>query len=131
MTWIKVLLIASFVVLLVVMFRHRHRVALRAGSRIGAIGLFVAAVASIADPDIPQTVAQEVGVGRGTDLILYLLVVVFALTTMGLYFRLRETDHRVVQLGRALAIAETLRREEATATSDPVESAGPEEALSD
>ena len=111
MAWIKVLLITSSLLLLVILFRHRQRVALRAGSRIAAIGLFIAAVASIADPDIPQAAAERLGVARGTDLLLYLLVVVFALSTMGLYFRLRETDHRVRQLARALAIEETMRRE--------------------
>lgn len=112
MMWIKVLLIGSFLVLLVLLFRHRDRVLLRAGTRLAAIGLFIAAVASIADPNIPQTVAEWVGVGRGTDLLLYLLVVVFAMSTMGLYFRLREMEDRVRKLARAIAISESIRRED-------------------
>lgn len=112
MSWIKVLLIASALLVLVVLFRHRNRVLLRAGTRVAAVVLFLLAVVSIANPDIPQAVAQRVGVVRGTDLLLYLLVVVFTLTTLGLFFRLRETDHHVHQLARALAIQEALRREE-------------------
>lgn len=115
MSWIKVLLIASALLVLVVLFRHRNRVLLRAGTRVAAVVLFLLAVVSIANPDIPQEVAQRVGVVRGTDLLLYLLVVVFTLTTLGLFFRLRETDDRVHQLARALAIQEALRREDRAA----------------
>ena len=115
MSWIKVLLIASALLVLVVLFRHRNRVLLRAGTRLAAVALFLLAVVSIANPDIPQEVAQRVGVVRGTDLLLYLLVVVFTLTTLGLFFRLRETDDHVHQLARALAIQEALRREAQTA----------------
>ncbi|WP_270886444.1 DUF2304 domain-containing protein [Pedococcus sp. 5OH_020] len=112
MTWIKIVLIASFMGILVVLFRNRHGVALRAWSRLAAITLFAAAVVSIADPNIPQWAAERLGVSRGTDLILYLLVVVFAITTLGLFFRIRENENRVRQLARALAISEAIRREE-------------------
>jgi small membrane protein len=116
MMWIKVLLIGSFLVLLVLLFRHRDRVLLRAGTRLVAIGLFIAAVVSIVDPDIPQRAAEFVGVSRGTDLLLYLLVVVFAMSTMGLYFRLREMENRVRKLARAIAISESIRREDNEST---------------
>jgi hypothetical protein len=132
MSWIKVLLIASALLVLVVLFRHRNRVLLRAGTRVAAVVLFLLAVVSIANPDIPQEVAQRVGVVRGTDLLLYLLVVVFTLTTLGLFFRLRETDYRVHQLARALAIQEALRREDQAALEradqgDRSDAGGPEE----
>jgi len=116
MPWIKVLLIASSLLVLVVLFRQRKRVVMRAGTRLAAVVLFLLAVVSIAIPDIPQAVAERVGVVRGTDLLLYVLVVVFALSTLGLYFRLRETDQQVHQLARAWAIQEALRREEQHAT---------------
>jgi hypothetical protein len=123
MPWIKVLLIASALLVLVLLFRHRDRVLLRAGTRLAALALFLLAVVSIVFPDIPQDVAQRVGVVRGTDLLLYLLVVVFTLSTLGLFFRLREMDHHVHQLARALAIQEALRREE-KASADPGNEAG-------
>lgn len=112
MALIKILLIASAVVLLVILFRHRDAVFVRAGSRVVALTLFAVAVAAIADPRIPQSAADALGVGRGTDLVLYLLVVVFALTSMGLYFRIRQTENRIRKLARSLAISEAIRRED-------------------
>lgn len=107
---IKVLLILSFVIVLVGVFRHRQRVELRAGSRIVAIVLFALAVASVVDPDLTQQVAQALGVSRGTDLVLYLLVVVFVLTSLGLYFRFREADRKLLDLARVVAINEAVQQ---------------------
>ena len=41
---------------------------------------------------------------RGTDLLLYILVVVYVLTTSGLYFRVREGDQRLRRLAREMAL---------------------------
>jgi hypothetical protein len=101
---IKILLIAAFLLAAVIVFRHRQRVEMRAGTRIGALVLFGLAVASIIDPDLTQVAAHEVGVGRGTDLVLYALVVMFTLTSLGFYFRSRESDRRLLELARVVAI---------------------------
>lgn len=109
MQWIKVPLVIAAVVILVMVFRHRKRVELRAGSRVLVLILVAVAVASIIDPDIPQGMANVLGVTRGTDLLLYVLIVVFVLTTLGLYFRLRDTDQQLRRLVRSLAIEKALR----------------------
>jgi len=112
MQWIKIPLVVVALLLLVVLFRNRQRVELRAGTRLAAIGLVALAVASIIYPDLTQDAAQFLGVTRGTDLLLYILVVVFVFTTLGLYFRLRETDQRLLRLARALAIDVAVREGE-------------------
>lgn len=109
MQWIKVPLVVAAVVILVMVFRHRKRVELRAGSRVLVLVLAAVAVTSIIDPDIPQSMANLLGVARGTDLLLYVLIVVFVLTTLGLYFRLRDTDQQLRRLVRSLAIEKALR----------------------
>lgn len=111
MQWIKIPLVIAAVLIFIMVFRHRQRVELRAGSRLLALGLAVVAVVSIIDPDIPQAAANALGVARGTDLLLYLLIVVFVLTTLGLYFRLRETDQHLRRLVRSIAIEEAIRRD--------------------
>ena len=103
MQWIKIPLVLAAVGVLIFLVRHRGRVEMRAGVRMLAIVLFLAAVVSIIEPDIPQR-AAEVGVTRGTDLLLYVLVVVYVLTTLGLYFRVREGDQRLLRLARDLAL---------------------------
>ena len=124
MQWVKIPLVIAAVLVLVFLFRHRGRVELRAGARVLAFVLFALAVVSIIDPNVPQWAAETVGVARGTDLLLYLLVVVFVLTTLGLYFRVRESDQRLRRLVRDVAL-ERAEREEApgalrrTATNRP------------
>ncbi|MGN6753748.1 MAG: DUF2304 domain-containing protein [Intrasporangium sp.] len=111
MQWIKLPLVIAAVLILLMVFRYRQRVELRAGSRILALALGVVAVVSIINPAIPQALANALGVSRGTDLMLYALIVVFALTTLGLYFRVRETDHHLRQLVRSIAIDEAIRKD--------------------
>jgi hypothetical protein len=112
MPFLKLGLVLLAVGVLFVLFRHRQRVEMRAGSKMLAVVLGALAIASIIDPLIPQRVALALGLSRGTDLLLYALIVVFMLTTLGLYFRLRDTDNRLRQVARALAIDMALREGE-------------------
>ena len=109
MQWIKIPLVVLTLLVLVTLFRNRARVEMRAGTRVAALVMFGVAVASIIDPDLTQRAAELVGVTRGADLLLYVLVVVFAFTSLGLYFRLREADLRLRRLARAIAIDMALR----------------------
>lgn len=106
---IKPVLIVCFLIFLVSAFRHRDRVGLRAGSRLLAVALSVVAIIAVADPDIPQAIATVLGVARGTDLILYTSVVVFALTTLGLYFQIREANVRLQLLARRVALSDAVQ----------------------
>jgi hypothetical protein len=108
MSLIKILLIMSFVGVLLWGFRNRARVGLRASIRVGAFILTGAAIVSIINPDIPTTVANSLGVVRGTDLVLYVLIVVFTATSVGTYFRFREQESRLVEIVRAAAIRDAL-----------------------
>ena len=108
MTWIKTLLIVSFLGMLAWGFRHRAHVGLRAGIRIAAIGLTGAAIAAVINPNLLTKVANDVGVARGTDLVLYLFIVIFVATSIGTYFRFREQDRRLVEVVRASAIREAV-----------------------
>ena len=111
MQWIKIPLVVAAILIFVMVFRHRKRVELRAGSRVLVLSLAALAVLSIIDPDIPQAIASLLGVARGTDLLLYVLIVVFVLTTLGLYFRLREVDQHLRRLVRSIAIEDAIRRD--------------------
>ena len=108
MTLIKVLLILSFLALLGWGFRHRAHVGLRAGLRLAAIVLTGAAIASVINPNLTTSAANLVGVARGTDLVLYLFIVIFIATSIGSYFRFREQDRRLVEVVRASAIREAV-----------------------
>lgn len=83
------------------------------------LGCAVAAggVVAILWPDALTHVANLVGVRRGTDLLLYGLVVVFAFVSASLYARVRALDEHLTVLVRADAVRRGA--EDAPATGGP------------
>lgn len=55
-------------------------------------------------PEQLTAISNMVGIGRGADLILYLLCLFFAATFLGAYHRFREVDKRFTNLVRVMAI---------------------------
>jgi hypothetical protein len=108
MNAIKFVLIAGFLVLLTWAFRNRRRVGLRAGTRIGAVLLTAVAITSILDPGLAQSLANHLGVTRGTDLLLYVLIMTYILTSAGGYFRSRDLERRLAEVVRAEAIRDAI-----------------------
>ena len=108
MTAIKFILIAAFLGARVWAFRNRSQVGMRASARLIAVALTALAIVSIANPNILSSIAHHVGVGRGTDLLLYVFVVVFVFTGVGMWFRLREQDRRIVDIVRTAAIRDAV-----------------------
>ena len=66
--------------------------------------LIVAALWAILRPDDVTVVANWLGVDRGTDLMLYVLIVAFFFTTVSTWTRFREQELRYARLARAVAI---------------------------
>lgn len=102
---IKILLIAAIAVIgLVIVWpgRGARRLALR---RLGLLMLIAIAAVAVLFPELSNKVANLVGVGRGADLLLYGLVIVF----IGYVATARVHNHRVdvhlTELTRALAIS--------------------------
>ena len=121
---IKPILILCFVIVVIVVFRQRGRAGLRAGSRIAALLLGVSAIVFVIEPDIPQALADLVGVVRGTDLILYILVVVFAVTSLGLYFGQRAAEVQIQALARRVALSDAISADGPPNRPDPGEDPG-------
>ena len=71
---------------------------------LGLLG--VLAVASILVPGAVTVVARTLGVGRGTDLLLYGLVVAFLGALVSAYRRERALESRLTELTRRLALDE-------------------------
>ena len=103
---IKVLLIAALAGAAVVVVRGRRTalsLLVRRGMVLAAIAVGVVAVVV---PDLLTEVAQAVGVGRGADLLLYLLCIAFLFVSIGLHMRLSELHDRYVEVARRLALHE-------------------------
>jgi hypothetical protein len=111
--WIQLLLLAVIAVVLIVFVRRWYGVRMQAGKRIAFFAFLAVNAWAVARPNDVTWVANRLGVGRGADLVLYLLVAGFALATLNTYLRFRELDRRFTDLTRTLAIreAELVNRE--------------------
>ncbi len=74
--------------------------------RIGLLLFSAFAVVSILFPTVWNGIAHFVGVGRGTDMVLYALVVAFLSFTVTTYLRFRDLETRYTKLARRLALDE-------------------------
>jgi small membrane protein len=111
--WIQLLLLSVIAVALVMFVRRWYGVRMQASKRIAFFAFLAVNAWAVVRPDDVTWVANRLGVGRGADLVLYLLVAGFALATLNTYLRFRELDRRFTELTRTLAIreAELVNRE--------------------
>lgn len=76
--------------------------------RLGLVVFAAFAVWSILSPGVWTTLAHTVGIGRGTDLILYGLVIAFFSFVVTSFKRFRDSEIRYTRLARRIAIDEAL-----------------------
>src|SRR6478672_6568602 len=111
MTVIKILLIIGVVGLLLFLLRSHGTNRGGAYVKIGmAVFLAFAAYAVIRPEDVTW-VAGLLGVGRGADLVLYVLVVGFGFFAISTYLRFKELELKYARLARAIALNEADQRD--------------------
>jgi hypothetical protein len=71
---------------------------------LGVVALFLIGVLLVAFPSIAAKLAELFGVGRGTDLILYLAIVGGIFVSANLYFRSRRAERQLIRVVREMAI---------------------------
>lgn len=110
---IQVILILAVLGVLFVVVRSSGAVYVQASKRIGLLLFALGSVYAVLRPDDVTALARLVGVGRGTDLLLYALVVAFMAGMFSMYQRFRHVDRRYTELARTVAIreAELVNRE--------------------
>ena len=72
--------------------------------RLLAVFFFFVAVLFVMFPNSTSDIARLLGVGRGTDLLLYLTIFAGVHSCLLLYMRSRRLEHKLTELVRALAI---------------------------
>ena len=72
--------------------------------RIGGLAVVVLGVIAVLWPMLTTYVANAVGVGRGTDLVLYVLVMVFIYNAVATTQRIHRLEHQITALNRELAL---------------------------
>jgi small membrane protein len=116
---IKLLLIAGTLGLVLLLLRSRAAARTRAWKRLILLALVASAIVTILNPDLTTRVANFVGVGRGADLLLYLLIAVFVYVVVGFYLKFRDVERQLTVLARRQAVDEALRRVEGGSDRNP------------
>jgi small membrane protein len=113
--WIQLILVVA--VLLIGLFLTKSsatdsHLALR---RLSLFALLLAAIALILVPQWLSFLAHAVGIGRGTDLLLYAFVLAFLVYISAEYKRTTKLNRAVTNLARELALVEARVQESADA----------------
>lgn len=119
---IKLVLILSALSALIWLIRSPNAAHRLVVTRLAGFVVAAGWITAVLYPDLLTRLGNVLGVGRGTDLLLYVLVVVFTFTTVGFYQRVRQLDDQITQLTRALALVE---HQAAQGDSDPTPSLTP------
>ena len=99
--WIALTVLGiSFVLTVTLMVRRR--IAPRVGLAWGL--LWIAAAVAIARPELTAIVARALGIGRGTDLVLYVFILATVFGFFAMYVRLRRMESDLTKIVRELAM---------------------------
>jgi hypothetical protein len=103
--WIQLVLIVGIgVVALRLLAGSGQRT--QAVRRLALMAFAALAALSVLFPAIWTKIAHKFGIGRGTDLILYALVIAFFSFVATMFRRQREAEQRYTQLARKVALSE-------------------------
>jgi hypothetical protein len=103
---IKLLLLVLVIAILIAFLRDNRSIRVSASKKIGSVLLFIFAFLAILSPNVTNDVAHRVGVGRGADLLLYVLTVAFMGYLVSQYGHNQEEHSMLVALARKIAIDE-------------------------
>lgn len=121
---IQLILLAAVAVVAVLLTRSTAGARHQAIRRLALAAFVAAAVLSIAFPVWLSRAANLVGVGRGTDLLLYALVIAFLSSIATSHRRMNQMSRQITLLTRELTLSEARGARAATTGSTSAASAG-------
>ncbi|AUY51318.1 MULTISPECIES: DUF2304 domain-containing protein [Streptomycetaceae] len=110
--WIQLVLILGAVSLAFMFIRRWDAANTRAWKRIAFSVFVIANIYAILRPGDVTWVAHKMGVGRGTDLVLYVMVLAMGFLTLNTFLRFRSLEKKLTDLARTVAINEGARLNE-------------------
>lgn len=116
---VKILLLLAGVGLVGFFLSNRRKARAKAGVKMGFVVFIVGGLYAVIRPDDLTWLANTIGIGRGTDLVLYILIMAFAFVTVSTYVRFREQDLRYARLARAVALQNAVRPDESMPGASP------------
>lgn len=106
---VQIVLVLAVIIVSLALMRGGSNARHLAIRRIMLVIFAVVAALSIFFPELLTMLARFLGIGRGTDLVLYGLVVSFMVFMATTYQRFRHMETTLTQLSRRIAIDETPR----------------------
>ena len=103
---IQILLIAFSVLILFYFLTNHNSMQVRAYKKIALILFVFVMVAFIIYPESLNMIANWVGVGRGADLMLYMLFIAFIIFSINMYMKFKEQQDITYRLARKIALIE-------------------------
>lgn len=103
---IKILLVVCIGILGVWFIKNNSTSKLRASNKIGILVLLIFAVVSVIFPNLTDSLAHAVGVGRGADLLLYAVTITFFAYVLNQYIKGKRDEQKIVRLARKIALME-------------------------
>jgi len=104
--WIQFFLVIGLLALAVIFVRRWSSSNIRAWKRIAFFCFIVVNVYAVLRPADVSWVANRLGVGRGSDLVLYGLVLAVGFLALNTVLQFRSLDRKLTELARAIAISE-------------------------
>lgn len=104
MIWFQIVAILGIVALVGFFVVNRGTARASAGVKLLFVAFVVFGVYAMLRQDDVTWVAKKFGIERGLDLVLFLLVLAFAFTTISTYLRFRDLEVRYARLARAIAL---------------------------
>jgi len=95
---------AILVVLLILIGGTSLATSSRLASRLAVLGLLSLAVLFVVSPDLTTRLAHLVGVGRGTDLLLYMFCLASIAVFLKLYKKNRAVEEKLTEVARQVAL---------------------------
>jgi hypothetical protein len=98
---IKFILIVALLVILGYALAQRKKIA---GLSLAMAAICLVGILFVFLPDMATEIANILGVGRGTDLIIYFFIVLTLAITLNLHLKLRSAQETATELARAIAL---------------------------
>lgn len=110
---IKALLIGAFVAFGLILLKPGGSARTQAIRTITLLLLLAAGIYAVLFPGVINDLAVAVGVGRGTDLLLYAFIIVFIANALSTVRKRRAQDAQITQLARQIALRNPEHQEDA------------------
>lgn len=103
----QLFLMAVIFVLLWFALHHRSSTEARAFRRIAFLGLTVLIILAVIFPETLTAIANTFGIGRGADLVIYLVAIGLLFFSVSTYLKFGDMDRRITLLSRHIALLES------------------------